>query len=48
MTTNLCSSGLHAHQYPRTDCAIITGIIDETGEKMLLGNNVRCQVSVLF
>lgn len=34
------SSGLHAHQYPRTDTAIIVGIIDQTGDKIFLGNNV--------
>ena len=35
------SSGLHAHQHPRTDTAIIVGIIDQTGDKILLGRNVR-------
>jgi NADH pyrophosphatase NudC (nudix superfamily) len=35
------SSGLHSHQYPRTDTAIIVGIIDQTGDKILLGRNVR-------
>ena len=34
------SSGLHSHQYPRTDTAIIVGIIDQTGDKILLGRNV--------
>ncbi|KAG8757708.1 NADH pyrophosphatase [Serendipita sp. 396] len=33
-------TGLHAHQYPRTDTVVITGVIDQTGDKMLLGWNV--------
>lgn len=35
------TSGLHAHQYPRTDTAIIVGIIDQSGDKILLGRNKK-------
>ncbi|PVG03353.1 hypothetical protein CPB86DRAFT_443820 [Serendipita vermifera] len=34
-------TGLHSHQYPRTDTAIITGVIDRTGDKILLGRNKK-------
>lgn len=35
------SAGLHAYQHPRTDAVVITGVIDQTGDKILLGNNKK-------
>jgi hypothetical protein len=37
--------GLHNYAYPRTDPVIIMGILDRSGEKMLMGRQV-CGVSL--
>jgi NADH pyrophosphatase NudC (nudix superfamily) len=37
----LLRKGLHNYAYPRTDPVIIMGILDPTGEKMLMGRQVR-------
>ncbi|KAG8962773.1 NADH pyrophosphatase [Tulasnella sp. 408] len=33
--------GLHNFAHPRTDAVVIMGVIDETGDRILLGNNKR-------
>lgn len=35
------SKGVHNFSHPRTDGVVIMAIIDETGENILLGRNVR-------
>lgn len=34
------SKGLHNFAHPRTDAVVIMAVIDESGEKVLLGRNV--------
>ena len=36
-----CRRGLHNFMHPRTDSVVITVAIDQSGEKILLGKNVR-------
>ena len=36
-----CRTGLHNFMHPRTDPVVITAILDETGDRILLGRNVR-------
>ena len=41
----LYRKGLHNFMHPRTDPVVITAILDETGDRILLGRNVRNLVS---
>ena len=38
------SKGLHNYAYPRTDPVIIMGILDPSGEKMLMGRQVSGRI----
>ncbi|KDN50205.1 hypothetical protein RSAG8_01541, partial [Rhizoctonia solani AG-8 WAC10335] len=35
------SSGLHNYMHPRTDAVVITAVLDETGDRILLGRNKK-------
>lgn len=36
-----CRKGLHNFAHPRTDAVVIMAVVDKSGEKVLLGRNVR-------
>ena len=33
--------GLHNFEHPRTDAVVVMAVLDESGDKILLGRNVR-------
>lgn len=45
LVTSEFSVGLNNYMHPRTDAVVITAVLDETGNRILLGRNVCMRLS---